>query len=314
MRGVVKKFTLLATLLTLVFTMTYVSAEEKIYSAETGITLGNWTTCENRVGYNEASVIKTDESGGELTWKGLMMTPGKYSLYIYNVVSEDASKNVTVKYFSDLDVGGTVSLDMTKGIGGWREICAYTVGEQGATVTLNGADGCLYASAIKFVKRPDEYDSLIVLAGQTEKSVVLKIGESRAFVNNLLSQIEDTVPELNGDTTFVPARFLAENLGCDILWNNDTREITVINGNDTIVFFEGSREYTLNGNMYELDNAVYIKDGRTMLPLRAISEGLGKRVYWDNRGIVIVSVNDVSVIAENEKHMTNIASLFEQEL
>lgn len=314
MRGAVKKITLFATLLTIVLTMTCFSAEEKIYSAEKGIAAGNWTVCKNRVGYNEASVIKTDESGGELTWKGLMMAPGKYSLYIYNVVSSDASKNVTVKYFSDLDVGGTAALDMTKGIGGWTEISAYTVGEQGATVTISGTAGCVYASAIKFVKRPDEYDSLIVLAKQAEKSIVLKIGESRAFVNNLLSQTEDAVPELNGDTTFVPARFLAENLGCDILWNDETYEITVINGNDTIVFSEGSCEYTVNGEVYELDDDVYIKDGRTMLPLRAISEGLGKKVYWNDSGMVIVSVNDVSVITENEKHITNIGLLFEQEL
>lgn len=63
-----------------------------------------------------------------------------------------------------------------------------------------------------------------------------------------------------------------------------------------------------------MDDDVYIKDGRTMLPLRAISEGLGKKVYWNDSGMVIVSVNDVSVITENEKHITNIGLLFEQEL
>ncbi|MBQ7758006.1 MAG: copper amine oxidase N-terminal domain-containing protein [Anaerotignum sp.] len=43
----------------------------------------------------------------------------------------------------------------------------------------------------------------------------------------------------------------------------------------------GSDKATVNGETKELDVPAFVKDGRTFLPIRFISEALGANVDWD---------------------------------
>jgi hypothetical protein len=40
---------------------------------------------------------------------------------------------------------------------------------------------------------------------------------------------------------------------------------------------------TIGGNQVPMDTAAVVKDGRTLLPVRAISEALGAKVGWDEQ-------------------------------
>ncbi|WP_373844202.1 copper amine oxidase N-terminal domain-containing protein [Bacteroides heparinolyticus] len=48
------------------------------------------------------------------------------------------------------------------------------------------------------------------------------------------------------------------------------------------VFVINNLSYTSNGALKQLNTAPYIKDGRTMLPVRAVGESLGLEASWDN--------------------------------
>ncbi len=48
------------------------------------------------------------------------------------------------------------------------------------------------------------------------------------------------------------------------------------------VFVINNLSYTSNGVIKQLNTAPYIKDGRTMLPVRAVGESLGLEASWDN--------------------------------
>lgn len=48
-----------------------------------------------------------------------------------------------------------------------------------------------------------------------------------------------------------------------------------------------------------MDTQAVIHEGRTMLPLRVIAEGLGKYVYWQDLGIIIIS-SDFKNYSETE--------------
>ena len=58
------------------------------------------------------------------------------------------------------------------------------------------------------------------------------IGKPQAKVNNILVWIDpsnhNVSPIIKNDRTFVPIRFVAENLGCTVLWDDATKTVTII--------------------------------------------------------------------------------------
>jgi hypothetical protein len=90
--------------------------------------------------------------------------------------------------------------------------------------------------------------------------------------------------------TMVPLRAIVEALGADVKWDGESRLVTVIKGDVTIVLPVGSLRATVNGAEVALDVPAVIVGNRTMVPLRFLSESLGAQVGWFSRGQV-VSVN-----------------------
>lgn len=91
-------------------------------------------------------------------------------------------------------------------------------------------------------------------------------------------------PVIENDRTLVPIRFVSEELGAIVTWNNDNRTVKVEKGNDTVLLRIDSHlvEYN-NGSGTELsDVAPKIINDRTFVPLRLISNALGIGIEWDN--------------------------------
>lgn len=57
-------------------------------------------------------------------------------------------------------------------------------------------------------------------------NIKLKLGSSIAYVNNN-SQALDSPPYLYNDRTFVPLRFLVENLDATITWDEENQTVTI---------------------------------------------------------------------------------------
>jgi len=56
--------------------------------------------------------------------------------------------------------------------------------------------------------------------------IILTIGSKEMTVGSITKTM-DVEPMIIGGSTYVPLRFISENLGAEIAWNNDTREITI---------------------------------------------------------------------------------------
>lgn len=99
----------------------------------------------------------------------------------------------------------------------------------------------------------------------------------------------DVAPYIKKGRTFVPIRFIAEELGFDVKWDAKTRTATMTEGDSTVVVTIGSKTMLVNGEARELDLPAEITDGRTFVPLRAISEAFGKKVDYsaDYRAVCI---------------------------
>ena len=144
-------------------------------------------------------------------------------------------------------------------------------------------------------------------------SVILKLNSPDAYVNLFGYKIDNTneeiVPFVEDGRTLVPVRFISESFGAKVSWNDAERKVTITSGNDKIEVVIGENKLKKNGEEEILDVPAGIYGGRTMLPLRAVVEALGKTVHWDDRGLIVIT-ND-KVIGENDKTVDKILEFYQ---
>lgn len=90
----------------------------------------------------------------------------------------------------------------------------------------------------------------------------------------------ETPAYIENGRTMVPLRFISEALGEKVDWKADTK--TVLIGDNKASLVIGEKEIEANGKKIAIDSPAVIKDSRTFVPLRAISEILGSKVDWDS--------------------------------
>ncbi len=139
------------------------------------------------------------------------------------------------------------------------------------------------ACEIKFYQSKAAHD-----AKGTEK-YVLKIGsntitsEKHGTVKN--TEI-DVAPFIRNGSTMIPLRGLLEEMGASITWNGDNKRIGIDDGVyeidlgiwDYLVYV---KDPVYGDIRYTLLNPPVLKDSRTFVPIRFISEQLGYNVSWD---------------------------------
>lgn len=128
-------------------------------------------------------------------------------------------------------------------------------------------------------------------------SVVLVVDEPKALNDNVLVRIdndnENVAPYLaEGNRTLVPLRFIAETFGAEVDWDDATKTVTIKADDKEIKMVADELEYTINGESKYLDVPATITQDRTFVPIRMVSENLGKEVFWYN-GLIIIG--DVKV-------------------
>ncbi|MEI7885007.1 MAG: S8 family serine peptidase [Clostridia bacterium] len=97
----------------------------------------------------------------------------------------------------------------------------------------------------------------------------------------------DVAPILYQNRTMLPIRYVAEPLGGSIAWDRLLQKITIIKGSTMIELWIGSNIAKINGIPTLIDGTnlnvkpIVLAPGRTMLPIRFISEALGCKVEWN---------------------------------
>lgn len=90
----------------------------------------------------------------------------------------------------------------------------------------------------------------------------------------------DVTPVIIGGRTLVPLRVIGEALGAEVVYTSNSAPIVMSKGNDRVeVSLNKTRAY-INGQPVTLDVPAGVISGRTMVPLRFISESLGAEVAW----------------------------------
>lgn len=96
------------------------------------------------------------------------------------------------------------------------------------------------------------------------------------------------------DRTLVPIRFVSEEMGADVSWEADTRTAVIVKEGNTVRYTIGQPIAYLNDEMMVFDSFGIIKEDRTFVPLRFISELLDCNVDWqqETRTVVITSMGE----------------------
>ncbi|MCE9558574.1 MAG: copper amine oxidase N-terminal domain-containing protein [Armatimonadetes bacterium] len=118
----------------------------------------------------------------------------------------------------------------------------------------------------------------------------------RATVNGEYITFPDVQPIMINNRVMVPVRGVFEHLNADVTWDERTQTVTAIRGTDNIKCVINSTVATVNGREVALDSPVRSLRGRTMVPLRFLSESLDATVAWmeDSRTVDIRTVSAIS--------------------
>jgi trimeric autotransporter adhesin len=122
--------------------------------------------------------------------------------------------------------------------------------------------------------------ALVVLSGMP---VYAGDTQVKVFVNNA-EVVSDPPAILVNNSTFIPFRAILNALGVkdsEIVWNGDSSSIEIKTKDRYIFMAIGNTGVIVDKTMKTLSGAPFIYEGRTYIPLRAISEILGAKVEWN---------------------------------
>ena len=117
----------------------------------------------------------------------------------------------------------------------------------------------------------DYFSSLTVKIGDTE---LVKDGE-RISIDN-----EGSKAYVENGRTMMPVRAIAEAIGAEVSYDQNTRTVTLENEDTVVAMTIGENEMEVNGRRVTLLNAPEIRKDRTMLPIRDVAEALDCEVEW----------------------------------
>ena len=82
--------------------------------------------------------------------------------------------------------------------------------------------------------------------------------------------------------TYVALRDLLAAFGdWDVSWSHEHQAAVARSGEDTVTAGVGDEFVTVSGVRHQLPGSVYLREGRTYVPLRSVAEALGAQVEWD---------------------------------
>ena len=110
----------------------------------------------------------------------------------------------------------------------------------------------------------------------------------------------DAPPRLIDDRTMVPMRKIFEALGATVEWYEDAQVAQAIK-NDTVIQIKiDSTLMIINQQPIWLDVPPQIIDGRTLVPVRAVAEGLDAVVKWDASSQTVTITKEETTISTPE--------------
>lgn len=99
-------------------------------------------------------------------------------------------------------------------------------------------------------------------------------------INNIVFEKDFVV---KNDRIHIPLRLVSENLGADVIWKGDTRQVEIINKGKKIVFYIDSKEYRIDDMVFTIDSPTFILDDTAYVPARALANAMDAKLEWNDK-------------------------------
>lgn len=119
----------------------------------------------------------------------------------------------------------------------------------------------------------------VVMLGCTITPIAEASNEIKVIVNGEELSF-DQPPVMKDDRVFVPVRAIAEKLGARVDWE-EYGAVTISNENSVLNLYTNDIRFYQNNINYISDAAAFIENGRTLVPVRLVSQALNCEVEWD---------------------------------
>jgi uncharacterized repeat protein (TIGR02543 family) len=242
----------------------------------------------------DTGVIRSTDGGNHWTDTGLhqwvtslVVNPGAATLYActsHGVFSYNMSSSHTLTAVTSPSAGGSVVRS--------PDAVSYAVG---TTIALTATPATGYSFTgwsgdLSGTKNPETITmdtdktvtaSFVMNAGSLMK---LTIGSKMILVDGKQVPI-DAAPDIFSSRTFIPIRIITEVFGGSIAWDAAEQKVTIVRNGTTLNLWIGKNAAEIDGKSVSIDTnpavVPVISYGRTLLPLRFVSESLGLDIQWD---------------------------------
>ena len=94
--------------------------------------------------------------------------------------------------------------------------------------------------------------------------------------------LSDAQAVLKDGSTLLPVRSVSTALGCEVVWDNETKTASIDKDGTEVTIAIGDKNISINGKTKAISTPAQIISGRTYVPLRALGEALECDITWVN--------------------------------
>lgn len=184
------------------------------------------------------------------------------------------------------------------------KVAQYVIGKDDNLYMLVGTT----VRAIPILDKEPSFNYSEYAQEYVSDKLVLIADRAVAADNGKFSYIDsgnkDVAPIIENGRTLVPVRFIAEALDSEVEWVDETQTVNLKKGDLSISVKIGDKEIKVMDKTIPLDVPAKTENGRTYLPLRAVSDAFNKQVYWNDSGIIVIS-NDKQELSSEQADAIN---------
>lgn len=137
---------------------------------------------------------------------------------------------------------------------------------------------------------------LLALSSLTACATAYAEKEITVTVNGNNVDFVETTPFIENEHTLVAMREIFEALGASVQWDGDTKTIFSYDpvSEVSVVMQIGSDIMYVNGEAVTLETPAKIVGSSTVVPVRAIAEGMHSNVDWDGENQQVIVTKEIN--------------------
>lgn len=223
----------------------------------------------------------------------------EYDGNAFELEKGDAEKDISdgyIKFTTKFDVGSGASKKISLMHVNMSADTSLQEGKDVFTVNFkvkkNASEGAKLFKLLPVKMLDMNFNAYKVNGGQAYCNTI-EIGSTphiKVVINGQIVNF-DVPPQVINGRTLVPFRKIFETLGATVEWDPATKTVSGTRKDTKVVLKIDSTDASVNGESKKLDVAPTIRDGRTLVPARFISESLGATVDWNqDTGTVVIGL------------------------